>query len=103
VFSRAKMFSALAPATLAAAVLSLTAAHADTIGVGGCVGAPGAFNCVVRVAPAGDPYVRTVPAPANDEEKAQAAARDRKWIDHCHPTIAQDRYGVPRYHYAARG
>lgn len=103
VFSRAKMLSTFAPAALVAAVLSVAAAHADTIGFGGCVGGRGAFNCVGRVGTAGDPYVRTVPQPANDEEKAQAAARDRKWIDRCHPTIAQDRYGVPRYHYAARG
>jgi hypothetical protein len=44
-----------------------------------------------------------VPQPENDGDKDRAAARDRKWIEHCRPTIAQDRYGVPRYHYAAVG
>jgi hypothetical protein len=104
VFSYAKASSAFAPAVFVVAVVSLSAAHAeDTIGVGGCVGAPGSFNCVVRVGPAGDPYVRTVPQPLTDEDKARTEARDHKWIDRCHPTIAQDRYGVPRYHYAAWG
>jgi hypothetical protein len=103
VFNRAKTLSALAPATLVAGILSLAAAHADTLAVGGCVGSRGAFNCVVRIGPTGDPYIRTVPQPVTDEEKERAAARDHKWIDRCHPTIAQDRYGVPRYHYEARG
>jgi hypothetical protein len=44
-----------------------------------------------------------VPQSENEAEKERATARDRKWIDRCHPTIAQDRYGVPRYHYAALG
>jgi hypothetical protein len=103
IFNRAKTLSILAPAALVAGILSLAAAHADTLAVGGCVGSAGAVNCVVRVGPAGDPYIRTVPQPSTDEEKERAAARDRKWIDRCHPTIAQDRYGVPRYHYAAWG
>ncbi len=103
VFSRAKTFSAFPPAALVVAALSLTAAHADTVAVGGCVGSPGAFNCVVRFGTAGNPFVRTVPQPATDEERDRAAARDRKWIDRCRPTIAQDRYGVPRYHYVAAG
>lgn len=86
------------------AVLSVTAVYADTVvGSGGCVKSEGSFNCVSRFGPAGDPYVRTVPQPLSDEERERAAARDRKWIDRCHPTIAQDRFGVPRYHYAARG
>jgi hypothetical protein len=24
-------------------------------------------------------------------------------MDRCRPSVRQDRYGVPRYHYAARG
>ncbi len=103
VFSRAKTLSVFAPSACIIAVLFLTAAHADTVGVGGCVGSRGAFNCVVRVGPAGDPYVRTIPQPQTDADRERAEARDRKWIDRCHPTIAQDRYGVPRYHYAAWG
>jgi len=79
-----------------------SAAYADGIVVGGCVGS-GAVNCVVRWGEAGDPYVRLVPAPANEEEKARSAERDHKWEARCRPTIVQDGYGVPRYQYAARG
>jgi hypothetical protein len=108
IFSRAKASSAFWPAACIVAaftllVITLTAAYADTLAVGGCVGAPGAINCAVRVGPAGDPYIRTVPQPETEADREQAAARDRKWIDRCHPTIAQDRYGVPRYHYTAAG
>jgi len=100
IFTRAKT-CVLAASTLAA--ITLTAADADTVGVGGCVGVKGSVNCVVRVGPAGDPYIRTVPQPENEADKERSAARDRKWIERCHPTIAQDRYGVPRYHYVAAG
>jgi hypothetical protein len=103
VFSRAKTLCAFAPAAFVVAVLSLATARADTVAVGGCVGARGALNCVVKVGPAGDPYVRTIPQPQTDADRERAEARDRKWIDRCRPTIAQDRYGVPRYHYAAWG
>lgn len=94
----------------AAAVLSLIilgvilrAAYADGMVVGGCVGGPGAANCVVRWGEAGDPHIRLVPEPANDLEKKRAAERDHKWEERCRPTIAQDRYGVPRYQYTAPG
>jgi hypothetical protein len=103
VFSRVKMLSTFGPTALVAIGLPLIAAHADTLGVGGCVGTSGSLNCVVRVGPAGDPYVRTIPQPETDEDKERAAARDRKWIDRCHPIITQDRFGVPRYRYATSG
>jgi hypothetical protein len=44
-----------------------------------------------------------VPQPDNEADKERAAARDHKWIERCRPTIAQDHYGVPRYHYVAEG
>jgi hypothetical protein len=100
IFTRAKTYF---PAALMLSVMTLTTADADMVGVGGCVGGRGSVNCVVRVGPAGDPYIRTVPQPDNDADKERAAARDRKWIDRCHPTIAQDRYGVPRYNYTVAG
>ena len=80
-----------------------SAAYADGMAVGGCVGSRASLNCVVRWGEAGDPYVRHVPEPANDTEKQHAAERDRKWEDRCRPVIAQDRYGVPRYQYSAPG
>jgi hypothetical protein len=44
-----------------------------------------------------------VPPPEDEAEKERAMARDRRWMERCRPIIAQDRYGVPRYHYAAPG
>ena len=100
----------------AAVTLSLVSfAHADTLDVFGCVGGggygwgyghgsgAGGSSCVERKGPAGDPYVRTVPAPKSDEERERSAERDHKWLARCRPIVAQDRYGVPRYHYAAPG
>jgi hypothetical protein len=108
IFSRAKALSVSWPAAylLAASTLTIVTwntAAADMVGVGGCVGGRGSFNCVGRIGTGGDPYVRTVPQSENAEQKEQAAARDRKWIERCHPSIAQDRYGVPRYRYGAAG
>jgi len=106
IFNRARLLPASWRAAYAGAALTLplvTLAYADTLYVGGCVGAPGAVSCVLRVGPAGDPYVRTVPQPETDAEKARATERDQKWLQRCRPIVAQDRYGVPRYHYAAAG
>jgi hypothetical protein len=106
IFNRARLLPASWRAAYAGAALTLplaTLAYADTLYVGGCVGAPGTVSCVLRVGPAGDPYVRTVPQPETDADKARATERDQKWLQRCRPIIAQDRYGVPRYHYAAAG
>lgn len=35
--------------------------------------------------------------------KAAAAERDRLWVEHCKPTLVNDRYGVARYQYVAAG
>jgi hypothetical protein len=80
-----------------------SAAHAAGIATGGCVGAGASVNCVVRWGEASDPYIRLVPAPADEAEKAQSADRDHKWEQRCRPVIAQDQYGVPRYRYSAPG
>lgn len=109
IFGRAKTtlsvarHSACAGAFLMLSVITLTPARADWIGVGGCVGGWGSYNCVGWEGPAGDPYVRLVPPPEDEAEKERAMARDRRWMERCRPIIAQDRYGVPRYHYAAPG
>jgi hypothetical protein len=107
IFRSARMASAArfgAAAALSAITLATiwSAAYADGMIVGGCVRS-GAVNCVVRWGEAGDPYVRLVPAPTNEADKALSAARDRKWKERCRPTILQDRLGVPRYQYAAPG
>jgi hypothetical protein len=94
-----------ATAALSAVTLTMvwSAAYADGIAYGGCIGGGASLNCVVRWGEAGDPYVRTVPQPADAEERTRAAERERKWEQRCRPTIAQDRYGVPRYQYSAPG
>lgn len=68
-----------------------------------CVGSWKGFNCVTRSGPTGDPYVRLVPEPLGEAEKARLAVRDRKWLARCHPVIEHDRYGVARYRYSAPG
>jgi len=76
IFNRARLLPASWRAAYAGAALTLplvTLAYADTLYVGGCVGAPGTVSCVLRVGPAGDPYVRTVPQPETDAEKARYA------------------------------
>jgi hypothetical protein len=90
-------------AAVALSAITLTPARADWIRFGGCAGGWGSYNCVEREGPAGDPYIRLVPAPDDEVGKEQAATRDRKWMERCRPVIAQDRYGVPRYRYAAPG
>jgi hypothetical protein len=96
----------------AASVLSLvilamifSAAYADGSLMGGCIGSGGSANCVMRwgTSTAGNGYIRPVPEPANELEKKRAEDRDHKWEERCHPTIAQDHLGVPRYQYAAPG
>ena len=91
----------LALATVAPAIF--TSAQAQEVINGGCVGARNSFNCTSRWAPAGDPYVRDVPKPDDQAARAAAEERERRWANRCKPTIEQDRYGVPRYHYALPG
>jgi hypothetical protein len=83
-------------------VLIASAAHADGIAVGGCIRTHFSINCVTRWGSYGDPYIRLV-KPQDEAEKELAADRDRKWKARCRPIVYQDRYGVPRYEYAAPG
>ena len=91
--------------TLCAIALAVicSAANADGLVAGGCLGRGNSLNCVVRWGTPGDPYVRTVPQTKDKEEQSRAAERDHRWEQRCKPTIAQDRYGVPRYVYSAPG
>ena len=85
------------------AAVTLTSAYAGGVGNTSCVGGARGYNCVEQWGPTGDPNVRTVPKPLGEEEKAQAAARERRWLAQCQPEIRRDPYGVARYIYAARG
>lgn len=90
----------------AAIILSFmtwTSAYAGGLSDTSCVGTWKGFNCVTRWGPAGDPYVRLVPEPLGQSEKARLMARDRSWLARCRPVIEYDRYGVARYHYSAPG
>jgi hypothetical protein len=99
----AARYGAAATLSLIISGVILSAAYADGMLVGGCVRSRGAVNCVARWGEAGDPYIRLVPDPADALAKKRSAERDRRWEERCRPLIAQDRYGVPRYHYAASG
>jgi len=94
-------------AAFAASVFTLfvgiAPAPAQGITSGGCIGGRNSFNCVTRWGPAGDPYIRTVPPPADAAAAALSAERERRWVDRCHPIIEPDLFGVPRYRYAAPG
>lgn len=100
---------ALVAMTAVIALMTWTSAHAqDQRAAGGvsntsCVGGFTTFDCVTRWGPAGDPYVRGVPRPVDEAEKARLAARDRKWLARCSPVVERDRYGVGRLRYAAPG
>jgi hypothetical protein len=98
---------ALVGAAFALAAVTVTAAsgpvQAQEMITGGCVGGWGSFNCVARWGPAGDPYIRLVPQPTDPADRALAKERDQAWVKRCRPVIRPDRYGVPRYHYAAPG
>ncbi len=81
----------------------LAAAQAQMVGSGGCIGDRYSLNCAFRYGPAGDPYVRQVPQPLDAAAIARAQERARRWAARCHPVIALDPYGVPRYRYAQPG
>ena len=81
-------------------VIAIVAAHAD--GMVTCGFLPGNGTCIWRDG-VGDPYIRQVPQPQTDEEKAASAERERQWVARCHPTIVPDKYGVGRYQYVAAG
>jgi hypothetical protein len=87
-------------AALVLSILAQTAANAGNDANNSCAGRWTGFSCAEQAA---DPYIRIIPEPVGETQKAQFAARDRRWVDHCHPTVQYDRYGVARFRYAATG
>lgn len=65
----------------------------------GCVRSSSSFTCVssIQRAAARKGIAMT------EEEKAEAADRDRRWFERCKPYLRQDDQGVDRYYYAAKG
>ena len=90
-------------AALVLSILAQTSANAGSVSNNGCTGRWSGFNCADLSGEAGNPYIRIVPEPVGETERAQFAARDRRWVDHCHPVVQHDRYGVARYRYSATG
>ncbi len=90
-------------AVVTLSVVTWTSVKAEGLVIGSCVRGAGALDCVTRFGAPQDPYVRSVPQPLGDDEKALAERRDRQWMDRCRPVIRQDRYGIARYRYAAPG
>jgi hypothetical protein len=90
-------------AALVLSILAQTSANAGSVSNYSCVGRWTGFNCAEQWGEAGNPYIRLVPEPLGEAERGQLAARDRRWVDHCHPVVQYDRYGVARYRYSATG
>ena len=101
--SSASWSVARAGAALSLLGVTVTSAYAGTVVDLSCIGGAKNFNCVAQMATAGDPYVRVVPQALSEAQKSQLAARDHKWVAHCHPVAERDSYGVERYRYAAPG
>ena len=92
-------------AALALLALSMMSAPARSEGVAtwNCHGIRYARSCVTTFRRGRfHPHVINVPAQTADE-LAATEARDRRWVERCGPVIRQDRYGMPRYSYSARG
>ena len=97
---------ALAAGFAASALIATPiSAEASRYKIGGCLGGWATFSCVTVWGEPFNPtpYIRLVPQPEDDADRARAAERDRKWLGHCRPVIQQDAYGVARYQYAAQG
>ena len=90
-------------AAIVVSAMTLTSVYAAGVGGFSCVGGSGSMNCVGQWGPGGDPNVRTVPRALRDDERAEALAREHRWLAQCQPVVQRDQYGVARYHYAARG
>jgi len=83
-------------------VMTWTSTYAGGVSDTNCIGTWQDFDCVTRWGPPGDPFVRLVPEPG-EQEKARMTARYRRWLARCRPVAEYDHYGVARYHYSAPG
>jgi hypothetical protein len=84
-------------------VLWVSNALADTVSGSWqttCVGSRGLVTCVDKWHKT---YGDSGPRQKTEQEIAESAERDRKWVARCRPVLRQDRYGVDRYEYAASG
>lgn len=83
--------------------VAMVPASAQEVESFGCIGSRITINCTSRIGPAGDPFVRHVPPPADEAAAKRALDREHRWVTRCRPTLVPDQYGVARYSYAAPG
>ena len=76
-------------------VMTRTSTYAAGVSDTSCIGAWHGFNCVTRWGRLGDPSVRLVPEPGEEEKKSRMV-RDRRWLARCRPVVEYDHYGVAR-------
>jgi hypothetical protein len=92
-------------AALALLALTMMSAPARSEGVAtfNCHGSRNTQSCVATFR-RGRVHTHVINAPELvDKEFAAAEERDRRWLKRCGAVIQQDRYGMPRYSYRARG
>jgi hypothetical protein len=83
--------------------LMLSSARAGDVRSTSCVGAGDSYSCVTSWSRAPkDPHSAKVPD-LDSRELAEARIREQRWLARCRPVVHQDRFGVPRYQYAAAG
>jgi hypothetical protein len=68
-----------------------------------CFGGWSSGTCVRVDGDGSNPHIRTIPAPATEQDKAESAQRERLWVARCKPQLVVDDMGVQRYTYAAPG
>ncbi len=94
---------ALVGTVIVLSVITAKSAHAGGVAELSCVRGAKSLNCAAQWGTAGDPYVRSVPDALGEAERAQATARDQKWLARCRPIVERDGYGVARYLYSSPG
>jgi hypothetical protein len=103
-FSLSAWLAALALLLLSMMVAPARSEPAEGVSSFNCYGTRKMASCVESFRSGSfSPHVIRVPAPQSADEVAAADARDRRWAERCRPQIRQDRYGMPRYSYAAVG
>ena len=91
---------------LASLMLTVAPSSAQTGGVTrtNCIGGYRNFSCVTTWRRGGvNPHITRALQPTSEQESLEYQQRDKLWQARCRPVVRQDEYGVPRYHYAARG
>jgi hypothetical protein len=98
-----KAWAVTGPAFLMLA-LTFAPSHAGSIMTESCVGNWVSGTCVTTFGKRNPtPHIFRVPESISEQDRAEQIRRDQLWLARCKPVISQDRFGVPRYIYAADG